>query len=205
MRPTTYLTLALLCGCGNGGGSGPGADLDVTGSDASDGDAADAHDTDGEELTCDLPEEPGSLEDCDFDMTVSFDHLRGTVLQLQSADGEFCARLERRDDSPFPADSAVLWALANVRIGRQGNVVELDDPDDLCWRVTHHNWEDVARVWTGAIRYDLELTTTGGHGGDETYTLEVFRQGPLDPEDTYCIREGSTPLCESIELFPVEP
>jgi hypothetical protein len=187
-----FALLVLLYGCG---GSSNGNDGGA--------DAADAADGGGGE--CDLsniPEEPGGAPDCGFDPGITFDLLTGTVLQLESADGEICMRLERRDDSPFPDGSATLWTLLNVRVGKKGSVAAIDDPAALCWKVTHHNWLDAARVWTGTNRYDLELTTVGGHGGDSTYILTVFENGPLDPEDTYCLQGGSAPRCPPIELFP---
>jgi len=183
--------LVLLYGCGGGPNGNDGG--------------SDAADADGGGGECDLsniPAEPGGAPDCGFDPGISFDLLTGTVLQLESADGEICMRLERRDDSPFPDGSATLWTLLNVRVGKKGSVATVDAADALCWQVTHHNWLDVARIWTGTNRYDLELTTVGGHGGDSTFMLTVFENGPLDPEDTYCLQGGSAPRCPPIELFP---
>lgn len=194
VKPFAFALIALLCACGSGGGESDG------GVDAAD--AADA--ADNGNGTCQIPEEPNGQADCGFE-SIPFDHLKGTVLQLQSADGEICARLLRRDDSPFPDGSATLWTLLEFKIGPVGSVASVDDPDSLCWKVSHHNWTDAARAWTGTSRYDLELNIIGGHAGDSTYILNVLETGPLDPGDTYCLKEGSTPRCPPVELYPFEP
>jgi hypothetical protein len=192
MRPVAWLLLAVLCACGKGE-SGP-----------DDGGFSDA-DPDASDGACEIPAETNAVEDCNFDPDVSFDVLTGTTLQLESADGDMCVRIERRDDSPVPDGSALLWTPVEVWIGCPGSVAHVDTPEDLCWKVSHHNWFDAARVWTGTNRYDLSFTTTGGHGGDTTYLLAVFEEGPLDPGDIYCLEDGTVPRCDPIELFPVKP
>jgi hypothetical protein len=150
-----------------------------------------------------LPPIGGDLPDCSFDRGLPFDPA-GTVLQLESADQSICVRLERRNDGAGSLAN-VTWTLIDIRVGPLGAVAHVDDPAALCWYSSHHNFLDWAHTWTGTVHYDLKVKLDG-HDGPRTYTLYVFAQGPIDPTASCSpLADGSEPIGDPIELFPVNP
>jgi len=144
----------------------------------------------------------GDLADCGFDTGLAFDPW-GTTLQLQSLNGQVCVRLERENvstgDLPY-----IEWALLEMRAGPLGGVSLVDDPADLCWYSSHHNFFDWAHAWTGAVRYDLNLKEDD-HGGPRTYALVPYAQGPVDPAACSPTTDGTEPIGGPITMYPYEP
>jgi hypothetical protein len=144
----------------------------------------------------------GELADCSFDPDLAFD-ADGEILQLQSADGRVCARLDRRNDGPGSLANTK-WTLLGIRVGPPGEVSLVDDPGDICWYSSHHNFIDWAHAWTGSRRFDLKLYEDG-HGGPRMYELHVFEQGPVDPAQCAPVADGTGPIGDPIALYPVNP
>ena len=113
----------------------------------------------------------GMLADCSFDAGLTYDP-NGDILQLASADGSLCARVERRDDGPGSLANTQ-FTLISLLVGPLGEVVQLDHPSALCWYSSHHNFNDWAHAWSGSRHYDLKMARTG-HGAAPTYALHVF-------------------------------
>ena len=94
---------------------------------------------------------------CGFDETLPWESL-GEILQLESPRNDTCIWLSRRNDCPPDGIcKAVPFTLERVRVGHDGAVVEIDDPEALSWRSTHHNWCDVGEAWTNTMRYRIEV------------------------------------------------
>lgn len=144
----------------------------------------------------------GSLPDCSIDPDLRFDQ-DGEVLQLESADRSVCVRLERRDDGAGSLANTQ-WTLLDMRVGPLAEVALVDDPADLCWYSSHHNFSDWAHVWTGTRHFDLRLAEDG-HGGPRKYELYAFEQGPIAPGSCAPLADGSNCIEGPIELFPVNP
>lgn len=144
----------------------------------------------------------GTEKDCSFDSNLSHDPC-GAVLQLQSADGSLCARIERRNDGPGP-DANVTWTLIDVRIGPLGQVCHIDDAASLCWFSSHHNYADWAHVTCGALHYDLNIGKNCGKltRPASTYRLHVFENGPADDACAPTV-DGTCPIVPPIDLVPV--
>jgi hypothetical protein len=144
----------------------------------------------------------GDLADCSFDDSLSFDP-EGPVLQLESANGNVCLRLERRDlGSGNLANTK--WELLEMRVGPLGGVALVDDPADLCWYSSHHNFLDWAYVWTGSARYDLKLREYT-HGGARNYALHPYEQGQVDPVSCGPSTDATEPIGDPITIYPFEP
>jgi hypothetical protein len=137
----------------------------------------------------------GTLADCSFGAADP----SGEVLQLQSADGEVCVRVERRNDGPGSLENTS-WTLLEMRVGPLGEVALIDDPSELCWYSSHHNFNDWAHAWSGTRHYDLK-TSLADHGATPTYTLHVFGAGPLAAGSCSPVAEGSCPIAV-LELVP---
>jgi hypothetical protein len=159
------------------------------------------------------PPEPGSITggspgagtepDCAFDTNLSYDPC-GPVLQLQSEDGSFCVRIERREDGPG-GDANTRWTLLDVRVGPLGQVCHSDDPANLCWFSSHHNYSDWAHVSCGDLHYDVNMAKNCGtenRNPSPTFRLHVFEQGPTD---SACAptADGSCPVVTPMDLIPV--
>ena len=144
----------------------------------------------------------GALADCSFDPDLPFDP-DGAILQLESADQSVCVRLERRDDGAGSLANTN-WTLIDIRVGPVGEVALVDDSAEHCWYSSHHNFRDWAHGWTGTRHFDL-LLHEDGHGGDRTYELYVFEQGPLDSGSCAPSAEGSMCIDGPIELLGVNP
>jgi hypothetical protein len=142
----------------------------------------------------------GSLPDCSFDGS-TFDP-DGAVLQLESADGQVCARIERRNDGAGTLANT-MWTLIEIRVGPVGEVALVDQASTGCWYSSHHNFKDWVHAWTGTRRFDLQLEQYGW-GGARTYELYVFEQGPLGGTCA-ATADGTTCIDGPIELFPVNP
>jgi len=144
----------------------------------------------------------GTELDCAFDTTLSHDPC-GAVLQLQSADGSVCARVERREDGPG-TDANTSWTLLDVRIGPLGQVCHVDDVNDLCWFSSHHNYADWAHVTCGDLHYDLNIGKNCGklRNPASTYRLHVFEGAPADGTCAPTA-DGACPVVEPIDLFPI--
>ena len=80
----------------------------------------------------------------------------------------------------------------------------LDNPADVCWYSSHHNFNDWAHAWSGRRHYDLKMARAD-HGVAPTYALHVFEQGPLDAASCPPTSEGTCRIGDAIELFPVNP
>ncbi len=143
----------------------------------------------------------GSLADCSFDSGLTFDP-DGAVLQLESADQDLCARIERRDEGSGSLANTS-WTLLSMRIGPPGEVALVDAAADLCWYSSHHNFRDWAHAWTGTRHFDLVLREDG-HSGARTYEAYVFEEGPLEGACA-ATTDGVKCIDGPIELFPVSP
>ena len=113
-----------------------------------------------------------------------------------------CVRLERRSDGPGDAANTA-YTLLRAHIGPLGTVADVDQAAALCWYASHHNFSDWAHVWTGTRRHDLHLEEYG-HGGERSYALYTFSQGPLDGICA-ATADGVDPIGEPLKLFPVNP
>lgn len=188
-------------GDASSGSDGGGDDGSATGDDGS-------GDSGGTDATSDngTTGGGGDLPDCGFDPGLAFDPL-GDMLQLVSADESVCVRLERRDDGPDPGgDDKTLYTLLEMQVGPLGEVSSIDDQADLCWYASHHNFLDWAHGWTGNRHYDVKLKLDD-HGGNRTYELHTFEEGPIDPDNcpVWAEPEASGPIGDPIELFPYDP
>ena len=145
----------------------------------------------------------GTDADCAFDSSLQYD-VCSEVLQLQTADGNVCARIERRNDGAGP-DANTSWTLLDVRVGPLGEVCHTDDPGSLCWFASHHNHADWAHVTCGNRHYDIDI---GFNCGDKLppdpppIQLHVFEEAPASgtcaPSAAGICRVGAP-----IDLFPV--
>lgn len=155
-----------------------------------------------------LPDPPldeiggGDLADCSFDTDLSFDP-EGDVLQLQNLDGNVCARIERLNAGGGSLANT-MWILLDIRVGPLGAVAHVDDPGEMCWYSSHHNFHDWAHLWTGTRLHGLRLQESG-HGGPRTYELYTFEGGDLDTDSCPPIAEGISPIGGPLELFPYNP
>jgi hypothetical protein len=151
----------------------------------------------------------GTESDCAFDPTLDADP-QGEVLQLQTEDGSFCARIQRTSLGGGTLENTE-WRLDDVRMGPLGEVSHIDDPDSLCWYSSHHNFDDWAHVTTGGRHYDLALKEDGlggteeGHDGARRYHLYVFEEGEFDPEECAPTADGTNCIEGPILLYLVEP
>lgn len=143
----------------------------------------------------------GDLPDCSFDTTLEF-RAEGDVLQLQNAEETVCVRLERLNMGSGSLANTE-WLLLDISVGPLDGVAFVDDPGDLCWYSSHHNFSDWAHVWTGRRLHGLHLHEDG-HGGARTYELYTYETGGLDTSSCPPWSDG-TNLLGVVELFPVNP
>jgi hypothetical protein len=136
----------------------------------------------------------GSLADCSFGPADA----TGSVLQLESADGSVCVRIERRNDGPGSLANTS-WTLLSMLVGPPGQVVLIDDPSELCWYSSHHNFNDWAHASSGSRYYEVKMHFAG-HATQPTFTLNVSEQGP--PSATCAPVSDGACLIATMELFP---
>jgi len=44
-----------------------------------------------------------------------------------------------------------------MRVGPLGEVVLIDNPADVCWYSSHHNFNDWAHAWSGSRHYEVRV------------------------------------------------
>jgi hypothetical protein len=145
----------------------------------------------------------GTDADCVFDTNLSYDPC-GPVLQLESVDGNICARIDRRDDGPGD-DANTSWTLLDVRIGPLGEVCHTDAPADLCWFSSHHNFADWVHVSCGNRHYDINVADNCGtenRNPTSRFRLHVFENEPAGAECAPSA-DGACPIGTPVDLFPV--
>lgn len=145
----------------------------------------------------------GTEPDCLFDANLPYDPC-GSILQLQSADGSICMRIDRRNDGPG-TDFNTAWTLLDVLVGPLGEVCHTNDPGALCWFASHHNFGDWAHVSCGNRHYDLNVASNCGvhnTSPSPTFRLHVSESAPpsggCGPTN-----DGVCPIGTPIDLFPV--
>jgi hypothetical protein len=145
----------------------------------------------------------GTEPDCAFDTGLPYDPC-GPVLQLQSADGSLCARIERRNDGPGD-DANTRWTLLDVRIGPLGQVCHATGPEQVCWFSSHHNYSEWAHVSCGGLHYDLNIGKGCGKltNPDSTFRLHVFEQEPELTGACAPTADGTCPVVAPMDLMPV--
>lgn len=153
----------------------PDAPVDAaSGADASADASGDASPTPGHDAmpAPDVPRRSPGLGPCGFDPFLPWTPL-GEILQLSDAGEDTCVWLQRRNDCDGIC-KAVPFTLEVMRVGRDGMVVEIDDPGSLSWHSTHHNWDDRGEALSASTRYLLQvsLADTGVH--HLAYTLTAF-------------------------------
>ena len=144
----------------------------------------------------------GALADCGFDDGLAFDP-DGATLQLESQNGNVCARISRRNEGPGSLANTE-WTLLEMQVGPLGGVSLVDTEADLCWFSSHHNFFAWAHVGDGTVHYDLKLKEDA-HGGARTYALFPYEQGPLEAGTCPVTTDGTTPIGEPITMYPYEP
>jgi len=144
----------------------------------------------------------GDLADCGFDTGIAYDH-EGSTLPLESQNSNVCVRLERQDEGAGNLANTE-WSLLELRAGPLGGVSLVDDPADMCWYSSHHNFFDWGHAWTGSVRYDLKLKEDD-HGGPRTYALYPYGQGPVDHGACSATTDGSDPIGDPIAMYPYNP
>lgn len=144
----------------------------------------------------------GTQVDCGFDPDLAYDQC-GSVLQLQSADGGICARIERRDDGPGN-DANEAFTLLDARIGPLGQVCHTEDAANLCWFASHHNYSDWLHIDCGGIHYDLNVGQGCGPEQEfESYfRLHVYEEAPNGGECSPSA-DGSCPALAAVDLVPL--
>jgi hypothetical protein len=143
----------------------------------------------------------GDLPDCAFDPDLAHRPDSGE-LQLRSADGEVCVHI-RRDNKGAGNLANTRWELDEIWVGPAGGVAQVSNAEDLCWYSSHHNFRDLAHVWTGRRRHAVQLLEDG-HGGARKYSLYTFETGPL-VGGCPPLPEGGNPIGDVIELLPLTP
>jgi hypothetical protein len=145
----------------------------------------------------------GTEPDCAFDTNLSYDPC-GEVLQLQSEDGSFCVRIERREDGPG-GDANTSWTLLDARVGPLGQVCHTDDTAGLCWFSSHHNYSDWAHVTCGDLHYDVNMAKNCGvedRSPSPTFRLHIFESAPTGGTCAPTA-DGSCPVVAAMDLLPV--
>jgi len=159
MRIPLLLLAIAVAVMGTGCGSTGETDGGITDDGGTDGDGTvDGSDGDG-------------VADCNFDPGVTWNML-GDILQMESQDGSTCVWLQREDLCPSDMIcKAHPFDFQAIRIGHDGSLVEIVDPDKLSWSATHHNWSDTGEARTEDTTYVLqgvsfgqayEITASGG-------------------------------------------
>lgn len=144
----------------------------------------------------------GNLPDCAFDPGLQYDPC-AEVWQLQSADGNVCLRIDRRNDGP--GDNAnTTWTLLDVLVGPLGEVCHVNEPTEMCWFAAHHNHADWAHVTCGNRHYDIDIGSRCGEKAApdavSVIQLHVF-EGP--PEATCAPTVDG--LCQVGTVIDLEP
>jgi hypothetical protein len=142
----------------------------------------------------------GDMPDCGFDRALPFDPA-GTVLQLETADGRVCARIERRAEGEGRLANTS-YALVDVRVGPLGMVARDGAGAASCYYSSHHNFADWVHFWTGRRRHDLKLERFGEDGA-WSFELHSFEQGPIG--ECAPLPDGTSPVGEPLALLPVRP
>jgi hypothetical protein len=137
----------------------------------------------------------GALPDCGFVASGASE----SVLQLESADGGVCVRIERRDDGPGSLANT-RWTLLSMLVGPPGEVVLIDDPADMCWYSSHHNFNDWAHASSGSRYYEVKMHYAG-HATEPTFTLTVSERGPAAAGSCSPVSDGICSIA-TMELFP---
>jgi hypothetical protein len=145
----------------------------------------------------------GNLPDCAFDPGLQYDPC-AEVWQLQSADGNICLRIDRRNDGA--GDNAnTAWTLLDVMVGPLGEVCHVNEPSELCWFASHHNHADWAHVTCGNRHYDIDIGSRCGEKAPPDATsviqLHVFDAQPLGATCAPTV-EGVCPIGSVIDLQP---
>jgi len=143
----------------------------------------------------------GTEADCGFDPALAF-VAEGSVLQLQSQDGSFCAKATRRNEGGGSLENTN-WSLQEITLGPLGEVATVQAVDDLCWYSSHHNFRDWAHIWTGSRHFGLVLKEDG-HGGPRRYHLYGFEEGPLEPGTCPPTADGVGCIDGPVVLVPYE-
>lgn len=145
----------------------------------------------------------GTEADCAFSPGLAYDPC-AEVWQLQSADGNICLRIERRNDGPG-TDANTAWTLLDVRVGPLGQVCHVDDPSAMCWFASHHNHADWVHVTCGDRHYDVDIGARCGDKAPPDSTsviqLHVFDEQPLGPTCAPTV-DGACQLGAVIDLQP---
>ncbi len=129
----------------------------------------------------------GAPSDCGMNPAVRWDLLAET-LQLESAGGDTCLVVERRNDCPPDwICKAVPFTILEARIGHGGDVVVQTESAQMTWHETHHNWSDAADIDAAGVRYHLEFA----FGNPGQYELSA--------------RQGDAPVWGPVVLHPVNP
>ncbi len=144
----------------------------------------------------------GALADCGFDPALAY-RAEGAMLQLESEDGEVCVRVERRDEGKGTLANT-RWTVLGVQVGPYGAVAEVDDPGPMCYYSSHHNFKDWVHVWTGERRHGLKIAEEG-HGGERSYELYTFEEGPLVEGVCAPQADGTAQIGCPIALLPFDP
>jgi hypothetical protein len=144
----------------------------------------------------------GNLADCAFDSGLQYDPC-AEVWQLQSADGNICLRIDRRNDGP--GDNAnTIWTLLDVLVGPLGEVCHVTEPTDMCWFAAHHNHADWAHVTCGNRHYDIDIGSRCGEKAApdavSVIQLHVF-EGPAEATCAPTV-DGICQVGEVIDLVP---
>jgi hypothetical protein len=144
----------------------------------------------------------GTDPDCAFDPDLEYDPC-GAVLQLESEDKSLCARVERRNDGAGD-DANTHWTLLDMRVGPLGQVCHADEPADLCWFSSHHNFAEWLHVSCGDLHYELNIGTGCGKfsNPDSTFRLHVSESASTDGECP-ATGDGICPIVAPMDLFPV--
>ena len=158
--------------------------------------------TDSCDRTGSGPLADGTLADCAFDPTLSFDP-KGSVLQLESEDGQFCLRL-RREDAGAGTLANTSWTLLEMQLGPLGQVTKVDAAAELCWYSSHHNFRDWAHVSSGTRHYDLALLVDIG-GGPSSYELYVYESSVSEAGVCAPGTDGSMCISGPVKLVPYQP
>ena len=114
----------------------------------------------------------GGQVDCQFTSPYTWGVI-AELLQMESADGSICVRLQRTDLCPAGMIcKSNPFSLDEVRIGYDGQTHDFNNSNaTLTWTPTWHNWEDSGTIDTGTIVYTLigvnygwgyEITASGG-------------------------------------------
>lgn len=146
-----------------------GCAMDTVPGHTGNADASPAHDV------ISAPDVPGRSPApglCGFDPNLPWSPL-GEILQLADAHDTTCVWLQRRNECEGIC-KAVPFTLEAMRIGHDGAVVDIRDPQALSWHSTHHNWCDRGEALTRTVRYQLRIHLTSDF--DYVYTITAVER-----------------------------